>query len=110
MFCTAAPCYAELFERFLSFPGWFQLLLQFLPQDHVASTGVSYTRLCMYPQRKKSVESSQRSKGAFMSNPSIAKGSIQILMVHISAVCWGAIMLDPHFTIDFQRHHFQQLR
>jgi hypothetical protein len=22
---------------------------------------------------------------------------------------WGAIMLEPHFMMDFQRHHFQQL-
>jgi hypothetical protein len=37
MFCTAWLCYAELLERFPAFPGWFQLLLQFLPQDHVVS-------------------------------------------------------------------------
>jgi hypothetical protein len=30
-------------------------------------------------------------------------------MDDISEVCWGAIMLEPHFTTDFQRHHFQQL-
>jgi hypothetical protein len=30
-------CYAELFERSLAFPWWFQLLLQFLPQDHDVS-------------------------------------------------------------------------
>jgi hypothetical protein len=35
--CTAWLCYAELFEEFPAFPEWFQLLLQFLPQDHVLS-------------------------------------------------------------------------
>jgi hypothetical protein len=38
-----------------------------------------------------------------------SKGFIQILTDDISAVCRGAIMLEPHFTTNFQRHHFQQL-
>jgi hypothetical protein len=36
--CSVPPgyiCYAELFDRVSAFPGWFQLLLQFLPQDHI---------------------------------------------------------------------------
>jgi hypothetical protein len=36
MFYTFWLCYAKLFERFLAFPEWLQLLMQFLPQDHVA--------------------------------------------------------------------------
>jgi hypothetical protein len=51
IFCTAWLCYAKLFERFLAFPEWFQLLLQ---RSRCVSTAVLYTRLCMYPQRKKS--------------------------------------------------------
>jgi hypothetical protein len=43
------------------------------------------------------------------SNLSVAKDFIQILTDDISGVCQGAIMLEPHFTTDFQRHHFQQL-
>jgi hypothetical protein len=36
--CSAMPGYVMLnSERFPAFPGWFQLLLQFLPQDHVVS-------------------------------------------------------------------------
>jgi hypothetical protein len=35
--CTAWLCYAELFVGFPAFSGWFQLLLPFLPEDHVGS-------------------------------------------------------------------------
>jgi hypothetical protein len=43
------------------------------------------------------------------SNPSVAKGFIHILTDDISEVCRGAIMLEPNFTTDFQKQHFQQL-
>jgi hypothetical protein len=178
MFCTAWICYAELFEQFPAFPGWFQLLLQFLPQDHVVSPLESRTpdarhfpggfscycnschkimlclhwslvhRLCMYPRERNQMESSQGERGgqvigpprpihlfakvpskysrtslvqcagapscwnqisrrtsdywASTSNPSVAKGFIQILRDDISAVCQGAIMLEPLFTTDFR--------
>jgi hypothetical protein len=72
------------------------------------STGVPNTGLCMYPQRKKSngVNEGERGYWASTSNPSVAKGFIKILTDDISAVCRGAIMLEPHFTRDF---HYQQL-
>jgi hypothetical protein len=46
---------------------------------------------------------------ASMSNPSVAKDFIQILADDNKAVCWGTIMLEPHFMMNFLRHHFQQL-
>jgi hypothetical protein len=39
----------------------------------------------------------------------VAKHFIQILRDKISEAYQGAIMLEPHFMIDFQRHYFQQL-
>jgi hypothetical protein len=47
---------------------------------------------------------------ASTSIPPVAKGFIQILKDDISDVCRGTIMLEPHFTMDFQQHHFQQFR
>jgi hypothetical protein len=46
---------------------------------------------------------------ASTSNLSVAKGFIQILTDNISEVYQGAIMLEPHFTTDFQGYRFQQL-
>jgi hypothetical protein len=43
------------------------------------------------------------------SNPSVSKSFIQILTDDISAVCGGAIMMEPLFSMDFQRHHFHQV-
>jgi preprotein translocase subunit SecG len=62
----------------------------------------------MYPQRKKSNGVKVGEQEASTSNPSVAKSFIQTL-TNISTVCWGAIILELHFTTDFQRHHFQQL-
>jgi hypothetical protein len=47
---------------------------------------------------------------ASTSNPSVAKSCIQIFMDDISEVCQVTITLESYFTMDFQRHHFQQLR
>jgi hypothetical protein len=46
---------------------------------------------------------------ASTSNPSVDQRFIQMLMDNMSDVCRGAIMLEPHFMTDFQRHHLQQL-
>jgi hypothetical protein len=73
------------------------------------STGVSYTRFCMYPQWSQVRRARGPGYWAFLSNPSVAKVIIQILTGNISAVCRVSIMLEPHFTTDFQRYHFQQL-
>ncbi|XP_023702598.1 uncharacterized protein LOC111861884 [Cryptotermes secundus] len=64
------------------------------------------------PQEKGIQWSEVRGPGywASMSNPSAAKGFIQILTDDISAVCRCPIMLEPHFMTHYQRHHFQQLR
>jgi hypothetical protein len=42
---------------------------------------------------------------ASTSNPSVAKGFIQTLADNVSTVCWGAVMLEPHLTTDFQRQY-----
>jgi hypothetical protein len=86
-FCTAWLCYAEVFERFPAFSGWFQLLLQFLPQAHVVSPLESCTPgFACTPQWSQV----RRAKGprywASTSNPSVAKGFIQILTDNISGV------------------------
>jgi hypothetical protein len=101
MFCTAWLCYAELFERFPAFPRWFQLLLQFLPQDHVVSPLESHTPGFACTPRER-IQWSQvrgvKSPGyrASMSNLSVAKGFIQIhTTIVYSVACWGAIILEP---------------
>jgi hypothetical protein len=116
IFCTSWLCYAELFERFPAFPGWFQLLLQFLPQDHVVLLCLRWSLVhqTLHLPAEKEIHRSQvrgaRGPGYWASafNPSVAKRFLQILTDDISEVRRGAIMLEPHFTTDFQRHHCQQ--
>jgi hypothetical protein len=108
IFCTAWLSYADLFERFLAFPGWFQLLLQFLPQDHVVSPLESRNQALHVPPEK---EIRGRGPGywASTSNPSVAKRFIQILTDDVSEVWRSAIMPEAHFATDLQRQRLQQL-
>jgi hypothetical protein len=77
IFCTAWLCYAELFERFPTFPGWLQLLLQFLPQDHVLCLNRSLVHQALHvpPRQRNPVASSQGSEGD------------RIFGLHVQAIC-----------------------
>jgi hypothetical protein len=62
--CATLLCYAEFFERFPAFPGWFQLPLQFLPQDHVSPLESRTPGFACITRERNPKESSQRNEGA----------------------------------------------
>jgi hypothetical protein len=74
----------NLFERFPTFLGWFQLLLQLLLQDHVVSPLESRTPgfACIPKERSNGVESG--SEGA------------KLLGLHVQSICCQMFQQNTH--------------
>jgi hypothetical protein len=68
---SAPPgCVTPNSVRFLAFPGWFQLLLQLLPHDHVVSPLKYHTPgFACTPRERNPMESSQVSEGGQVIRP-----------------------------------------
>jgi hypothetical protein len=97
MFCTAWLCYAELFEKIPAFPGWFHLLLQFLPQDLMSPLESRTPGFACNPRERNPTQSSPGSEGTMLLGlhiQSVTIGFIEILTDAITAVWPAAIILE----------------
>ncbi|GBM75443.1 hypothetical protein AVEN_182315-1 [Araneus ventricosus] len=68
------------------------------------STGISYTKNFMCPQKKKSfgLRSGERG-GQATSDPSCGICGIQEVPDRAGKVCWGSIVHNPHVSLDGER-------